>query len=163
MLTLLDSRASHRLLHPSAGPLDTPLAADVLATIADGLGRSVSADHLVAGLGSGRRHERLLETDAYEAWLIAWGPSTYLDLHDHGGSAGALRVVSGQLVETATDLDTPGRLRSRRLDAGDIIAVPANRVHEVWNPQPSPAVSVHVYSPPLGQMTFYDTGLNPVP
>jgi hypothetical protein len=29
-------------------------------------------------------------------------------------------------------------------------------VHEVWNPGPSDAMSVHVYSPPLSTMTFFD-------
>jgi hypothetical protein len=41
-----------------------------------------------------------------------------IDLHDHGGSAGA--------------------------------------VHDLVNPAPTPALSVHVYAPRLTHMTYYD-------
>lgn len=36
------------------------------------------------------------------------------------------------------------------------VRVSRQSVHEVWNPGPAPALSVHVYSPPLRTMTFYD-------
>ena len=33
--------------------------------------------------------------------------------------------------------------------------VPPGAVHDVSNPHLAPAVSIHAYSPPLSQMTFY--------
>jgi hypothetical protein len=95
-------------------------------------------------------------------------------LHDHGGSLGALTVLSGSLNEFRWD---GRRLRRRRLDAGDQAGFPLGWVHDVvWAPsarrQPQvtkvggkaaaaamPAettLSVHAYSPPLTAMSYYD-------
>jgi hypothetical protein len=103
-----------------------------------------------------RRFARLLHTPAYEAWLIAWETAADLELHDHGGSQGAFHVVEGALVEAHSDLADPIPLRTLPIGTGEGRQVPATRVHRVWNPGPSRAVSVHVYSPPLSSMTFYD-------
>jgi hypothetical protein len=105
--------------------------------------------------GARRRYTRLLEAELYDAWLIAWLPSSGLDLHDHGGSEGAIAVVRGKLVETYTDSQRRHSVRSRSLQAPNCLGIPASRIHEVTNPGPEEAISVHVYSPPLRSMTFY--------
>ncbi len=76
--------------------------------------------------GEKRAFVRLLEAPSYEAWLVAWAPTGFLELHDHGGSAEAVHVVGGELVETWTDLDRRAPLRSHILRAGDDLAVPAD-------------------------------------
>jgi hypothetical protein len=51
----------------------------------------------------------------------------------------------------------------RRLTAGRVWPVPVGAVHDVVNRSPEPATSIHVYSPPLTQMTYYDPAtLRPV-
>jgi len=42
---------------------------------------------------------RVLSTDAYDAWLIWWPPTTSVTPHDHGESAGAFSVLAGALQE----------------------------------------------------------------
>ena len=96
-----------------------------------------------------RRWRRLAATPQYDAWLIAWGAGSGLELHDHGGSSGAFSVISGGLIERGRDLDAAGPFVTRRLRARDSIVVPPTRVHAVTNPYAAPALSVHVYSPPL--------------
>jgi hypothetical protein len=135
---------------------DIALAAETLGVIAAGLASSVTGEELAPAAGEPRRFVRLLDGGSYEAWLIAWGPDGGLDLHDHGGSRGAVHVVRGRLTETYADGDRSGRLRTRSLPVGSSLDVPADRVHEVWNPGPGDALSVHVYSPPLTSMTFYE-------
>jgi hypothetical protein len=140
------------------GPLDL----DILADIASGLACSVIPDGQdgFEGIkpqgGDLRRFARLLHTPAYEAWLIAWEAAADLELHDHGGSQGAFHVVDGALVEAHSDLVEPGPLQTLLIGAGEGRGVTPTRVHRVWNPGPARAVSVHVYSPPLSSMTFYD-------
>jgi hypothetical protein len=99
-----------------------------------------------------RRWRRIADTPEYDAWLIAWGASSGIDLHDHGDSTGAIHVLHGALVERSRDRangdDVP--LDARKLRAGATFVVPATRVHEVRNPFRVDALSVHVYSPPLG-------------
>jgi hypothetical protein len=95
-----------------------------------------------------------------DIWLISWTPGQRTKLHDHGGSLGALTVLSGSLDEFRWDGE---RLRRRRLKAGDQAGFPLGWVHDVvWAPTASvtppagPTLSVHAYSPPLTVMSYYE-------
>ena len=46
-----------------------------------------------------RTYSLLLATPVYDAWVLGWSPGQGIPLHDHGGSAGAVCVVEGRLVE----------------------------------------------------------------
>ncbi|MGV0653673.1 cysteine dioxygenase family protein [Mycolicibacterium thermoresistibile] len=116
-------------------------------------------DHLLPA-ASLPRHERwytrLVSDDELDVWLISWVPERATELHDHGGSLGALTVLSGSLAETRWD---GGTLRRRRLDAGDQAGFPLGWVHDVvWAPATTtgPTLSVHAYSPPLAAMSYYE-------
>jgi predicted metal-dependent enzyme (double-stranded beta helix superfamily) len=124
--------------------------------MADGLARVVTADQVPLHPGVTRNYAQLLATAEYEVWLIAWGATGALDLHDHGGSVGIVRVVQGALVESYSDLVERHPLRSSIISAGQSVELSATRVHEIWNPGPAPALSLHLYSPPLTTMTFFD-------
>jgi len=142
-------RVAQRALHPTA----RPVGADVLAAIAAGL----AAVTLPWELGhdedpTQRRFHRVLTTDAYEAWVICWPSGESLDMHDHGGSAGAFSVVSGELDEATIDA---GVEVVRTIRRGDTAAFGASRVHAVANRGDTVATSVHVYSPPLSSMVYY--------
>ena len=128
-------------------------------------------DHLLPAGGppaSERWFTRLHGTDELDVWLISWVPDRATELHDHGGSLGALTVVSGALRETRWDGEA---LRNRTLVAGDQAAFPLGWVHDVvWaresvtaggiatsvSPVPTPTLSVHAYSPPLTVMSYYE-------
>ncbi len=109
---------------------------------------------------------RLHGDDELDVWLISWVPDRSTQLHDHGGSLGALTVVSGALAETRWDGEA---LRRRKLSAGDQAAFPLGWVHDVtWTRDratavgrkgitlSSPTLSVHAYSPPLTAMSYYE-------
>ncbi|OBI27756.1 cysteine dioxygenase [Mycobacterium sp. E1386] len=135
-------------------------------------------DHLLppGGIPESRRwFTRIHGDEELDVWLISWVPGHHTELHDHGGSLGALTVLSGSLNEFRWD----GRaLRRRRLDAGDQAGFPLGWVHDVvWAPRPvtvpvsglsgaarepvTPSLSVHAYSPPLTAMSYYEvTGRN---
>ncbi|KUI27996.1 cysteine dioxygenase [Mycobacterium sp. IS-1742] len=116
-------------------------------------------DHLLPRGGvptDDRWYTRLHGDDELDIWLISWVPERSTELHDHGGSLGALTVVSGSLSETRWDGDG---LRRRRLAAGDQAAFPLGWVHDVvWTPDTTggPTLSVHAYSPPLTAMSYYE-------
>src|SRR3977135_3391182 len=46
-----------------------------------------------------RTWSRLVCTDDFDAWLIAWGAWSEVGAHDHGDSGGAIRVLRGSLEE----------------------------------------------------------------
>ncbi|MUL85165.1 MULTISPECIES: cysteine dioxygenase family protein [unclassified Mycolicibacterium] len=128
-------------------------------------------DRLLRGLPEDDRwYTRLSGDDELDVWLISWVPDKSTELHDHGGSLGALTVVSGSLRETRWDGEM---LRQRRLSAGDQAAFPLGWVHDVVHAPdatavpvsgarpdvagaPAPTVSVHAYSPPLTAMSYYE-------
>ena len=101
--------------------------------------------------------------DEFEAWLIGWPQDHGIDLHDHGGSAGAFTLVEGSLIESYLDRGRPRRprrVRQRRWNAGESVAFGADHVHDLVNVRSTPALSVHVYSPPLGELQFYGSRLD---
>jgi hypothetical protein len=98
-------------------------------------------------------------TEACDAWLIAWPVGGAIQLHDHGESSGAIVVISGTLQENRIQTNADGVCQSSRraLVAG---GVPASfsrpEIHDVTNAGPAAALSLHVYSPRLTTMTFYE-------
>jgi quercetin dioxygenase-like cupin family protein len=110
--------------------------------------------------GGRRWYEPLTEDPGFEAWLLGWPPGEGIELHDHGPSSGALVVVEGILSETYVDasyrLRAGGRLRHRRLLEGDSVCFGPDHIHDVVNGGGRQALSIHVYSPRLRSMTFYD-------
>ncbi|MBO0679446.1 cysteine dioxygenase family protein [Mycolicibacterium sp. S2-37] len=122
-------------------------------------------DHLLPTGGiprDDRWYTRLRGDDELDVWLISWVPEKSTELHDHGGSLGALTVLSGSLAETRWDGEG---LRRRVLSAGDQAAFPLGWVHDVvWAPESipetipptGPTLSVHAYSPPLTAMSYYE-------
>ncbi|BBZ42724.1 hypothetical protein MPRM_00050 [Mycobacterium parmense] len=152
---------------PSSGPtrLRVPDLLHATDQAADDV-LSGRCDHLLpeGGPRSRRWFTRIHGDDELDVWLISWVPGHATELHDHGGSLGALTVVSGSLAEFRWDGTT---LRRRRLDAGDQAGFPLGWVHDVvWSPRPvaesaaaatAPAtLSVHAYSPPLTAMSYYE-------
>ncbi|OBA57491.1 cysteine dioxygenase [Mycobacterium sp. 1100029.7] len=165
---------SPTLASPSAGPtrLRVPDLLNATDQAADDV-LSGRCDHLLPAGGvphSRRWFTRIHGDGELDVWLISWVPGHATELHDHGGSLGALTVVSGSLNEFRWD----GRsLRRRRLDAGDQAGFPLGWVHDVvWAPRPvrssisqsgapvrgpvAPTLSVHAYSPPLSAMSYYE-------
>ena len=106
-----------------------------------------------------RREWRLMaRTPDFDAWLIAWPSGGKVDLHDHGNSTGAVSVISGALVEAVPWRDDTGRLSlvHHELQAGATLGFGAGHVHDVTNESDEQALSLHVYSPALTSMTFYE-------
>jgi predicted metal-dependent enzyme (double-stranded beta helix superfamily) len=100
-----------------------------------------------------RRYELLELTDELEIWAIHWPQGQGLELHDHGGSVGALWVTEGSLEEHY--LQSEGSLARRSIVAGGGAAFGPHYIHDVVNAQAAPATSVHAYFPPMASMTFY--------
>jgi Cysteine dioxygenase type I len=100
-----------------------------------------------------RWYARLAVTDDHEVWLLTWLPGQFTDLHDHGGSAGAFTVVSGEVVEQIIGAD--GGLHAARYPRNDGHSFGPHHVHRIVNVSDRPAVTVHAYGPALRSMTRY--------
>lgn len=144
--------------HPVPG---LPLATAELGALASALASrpALWAPHL-SHAPDHRTHLRLAATARWEAWLISWPSGHGVEMHDHGDAAGAVAVLEGELVELVARRST-GTLAPRALATGTVRRVPPGRVHDVLNRGAAPAASIHVYSPALRTMTFYDDSLRP--
>jgi len=132
-----------------------PLAAHVLADIAAGF---AAATPLWRGVvrhdPDGRQPVRLIATERYEVWVIGWTTGQHVQVHDHGPSAGAVAVTEGELTEVLPR--RVGGAVERTLETGRLRHLAVGTVHDVVNRAAAPATSLHVYSPPLTTMTYYD-------
>ncbi len=96
--------------------------------------------------------------ERFEAWVVAWPVGGAIELHDHGNSAGAVVVASGALRETSVRPGGDQRLvaTSASIGIGEHVLFGPGYVHDFVNVGPGPALSVHVYSPALHSMTYFD-------
>ncbi len=133
-------------------PVAEPLSAAKLEAIATGLAAALAVTPPEPAT-DGRRWWRLLATDRYDAWLIDWPIDTAVEPHDHGGSAGAFAVVTGELTELTF---TPAGTTATTVPASGSRQIDVATIHDIVNAGDRPATSVHVYSPPLASMSFYD-------
>jgi predicted metal-dependent enzyme (double-stranded beta helix superfamily) len=140
-------------LAPGWGRANVGLDLGMLVDMAAGLARNADVwqEQLVLDPAE-RTYLRLLATHDYDAWLLSWPPGTSVTPHDHGDSVGAFALVYGGLHERGWR----GPLHcSRMVTAGQVVAMPKGTVHEV-KAGSKRSLSVHVYSPPLATMSFYD-------
>jgi len=126
------------------------------AEVAAGLARS--AGWPGAASLSERSWRRVALTPKFDAWLIVWPRGGEIDLHDHGDSRGALLVIEGVLTEFVPQWDGTGCLQLQRLELweGTTHRLGGGHVHSVTNESDRHALSLHVYSPALSSMTFFD-------
>lgn len=149
--------------HPAAPALALPTLADrcgagATAAIAELLlARPEHWRPHLRDLAVDRWYVPLLDTDEANAWLILWAPVSGLDLHDHDGSAATVAVLRGVLDERYVARD--GHRHHRRLTVGSTTHLPEDHVHAVTNPSTrTTAASIHVYSPPLVDVSFRSVG-----
>jgi rhodanese-related sulfurtransferase/predicted metal-dependent enzyme (double-stranded beta helix superfamily) len=131
-----------------------------LREVVEHYAEDVRAGKYIAHFDSEQRwHVRIHQDADVDVWLISWTTEQGTELHDHGGSSGALTIVEGELAEyvwIGARQDAPGRLGEHRLRERESIVFGPHYVHDVRNHEESPAVSVHAYSPPIRLMHYYD-------
>lgn len=139
---------------PALEPAPRALRADELAALAERFAEDVRAGcYEVRADASQRWHIRIHQDEAVDVWLISWTESQRTELHDHGESRGVFTVVEGVLTEAVWEDAT---LRERSVFSGETVRFESGYVHDVYNEANEVAVSVHAYSPPLSEMSYYD-------
>jgi hypothetical protein len=103
-----------------------------------------------------RVYQELFSDDHLTAWLICWMDEHDTGFHDHDVSCGAVAVVSGAVREERLAIDGPPRAGVFR--AGASFHFSASDIHRVSHAGSDPAVTLHVYSPPLLRMGAYKIG-----
>jgi cysteine dioxygenase len=144
-----------------------PQTADEVPEIEDLASLLASANLPLALLARRTRFRRrgysrrvLHRNDACELVVCGWLPGQASQIHDHGGSFGAVRVLRGSLTETAFawrgNLLRP--VRRSRCEAGEVSIERPETIHRIENCSTEPAVTLHLYTPPIRSMTRMDVG-----
>jgi predicted metal-dependent enzyme (double-stranded beta helix superfamily) len=100
-----------------------------------------------------RLYAELVSDDHLTAWLICWMDDHDTGFHDHDRSAGAVAVVRGAVREERLAIDGPPR--ERTFAVGDTFHFSRADIHRLRHAGSDPAVTLHVYSPPLERMGAY--------
>jgi hypothetical protein len=168
MSALSHQRAAHggarrqdRAAPRTTGEVRRPLGRDLSGPELEEFAKELAAHrHLWSGLvahePSRRVYEELLSDEHVTAWLICWMHDHDTGFHDHDVSAGAVAVVAGAVREERLRLGGPPAERISR--AGGSFHFAPTDIHRVRHLGDAPAVTVHVYSPPLLRMGAYAIG-----
>jgi predicted metal-dependent enzyme (double-stranded beta helix superfamily) len=153
--------------------LETPTAlAEEAARIIDGIARRRVLDASQLGLlveqvierpdlwqplvvvdPARRRYRLLYEDDRIDLWVLSWMPGQGTGFHDHGISSVGLGAATGSVIEQ--QLLLAGGARRHELTTGTIRTGGAGYIHSVGHALGEPAVTIHAYSPPLGEVGQY--------
>jgi hypothetical protein len=102
--------------------------------------------------GTGAHESVLWQDEDSIAWLNVLPDGRDTGFHDHDGSAAGVYVIRGSV--TNEGLPIGGARRVRRYGAGGSFSVPATGIHRMNHDEG--AVTVHVYSPPLRSIGYYE-------
>lgn len=108
----------------------------------------------------------VLRTPHFELLVLCWRPGQESSIHDHAGSLNAIRVRSGELTSrvfrpvagVAPGAGPVELISEERIGPGQpLVGVDRGGVHQLADTSAEPLVTVHVYAPPLLELTVYDT------
>lgn len=146
----------HRLL----GALQAPLAAETLQAMADQLAPDAATlQHHARFDDTGYTRNSLLRNEHVEVLLLCWKPGQQSPIHSHGGSRCAFKVLQGEATEVRyTTQGKAARLASvHHYGQGQAVLARTELAHQVLNNHPTrPLMTLHVYSPPLGDYPVYE-------
>jgi hypothetical protein len=143
---------------PAGEDLDRPRLAGLATSLA---GERPLWEHLVHHDVEERYFAQLYRDAHVDVWLICWLNQQETGYHDHDVSSGAVFVCSGVLAEDRFHFDG-GTLRetTRERPAGSVFDFDAAYIHRMRHASGGPATSIHVYSPALWRMGYYERDAN---
>lgn len=109
--------------------------------------------HLVDHDPERRTYGLICDSEDFNAWVLCWSSDHDTGFHDHDVSAAAIAVIEGQVREDRLRLD--GSARETVYSAGASFTVAPDAIHRVLHAGDRPAVTIHVYSPPLRRQGAY--------
>ena len=86
------------------------------------------------------------------AWLNVMPEPRDTGYHDHDGSAAGIYVIEGNVTNEGLPLGGPRR--PRHYGPGDSFSLPGSAIHRMHHD--IGAVTIHVYSPPLRSIGYYE-------
>lgn len=109
------------------------------------------------------RRNLLHAASHYQALALCWRSGQRSPIHDHRGSACAVRVLAGLATEVIFARSAAGLIypvRTRALPQASVCASFDADVHQMGNLQAAgnDLITLHIYAPPLLEMRIYSLG-----
>jgi cysteine dioxygenase len=101
----------------------------------------------------------LFADEVLEGMVAQWTPGTPCAPHDHGGSHGAVRVISGEALHTvwAVEEGELVAMETTRHGVGDVLPAPQSMIHSMQDAGgDAPLITLHLYTDAIEHMTVYD-------
>lgn len=113
------------------------------------------------------RRNLLHRCKKFEVLVLCFEAGQRTPIHDHAGSACGVKVIEGTGTETVFEQTADGWLYatgSHELPQGGVVGSNDMDIHQLSNLQTGgrPLVTLHVYSPPLGEVGNYSIEDNSV-
>ena len=142
-------------------PADENLTRPQLAELAIAIGNEprFCAEHVRHDPNT-RYFQQLYRDANLDVWLICWLDAQDTGYHDHDLSSGAVYVCEGQLCEDYFHRDAEGWIHvlTRKRATGEVFDFDGASIHGMRHAGGPPASSIHVYSPALWRMGYYEPG-----
>lgn len=98
---------------------------------------------------------RVMLNDFLELVVICWLPGQTSAVHDHGKSNCLYLVLEGEMEEELFELPADGgepvATAKRTFARSDTTIAAMDDIHRISNPNESKLITLHMYSPPLGE------------
>jgi cysteine dioxygenase len=102
-------------------------------------------------------------TQTFELLVLCWRPGQESTIHDHAGSLNAIGVHRGELTSRVFKSGAGAPVGSgpvvmtteERIGSGGLAGVDRDGIHQLANTSAEDLVTVHVYAPPLTELTVY--------
>lgn len=107
----------------------------------------------------------VLESDTLECGIFRWNRNLPCAIHDHGESWGAVKVLSGLVVNNTYKRDREGAIvkdMKKIYTPGNIIFMPKGTIHSMVSIGQPQLVTVHYYLPKITGMSVYDIDRNTI-
>ena len=148
-------------IHERVAPGEN-LSREQMSALAFGLGNEprLWAEHVRHDPNARYFHHLYRDTNL-DAWLICWLDAQDTGYHDHDVSSGAVYVCEGVLAEDRFQFDGDIlREATREHEPGATFDFDAAYIHRMRHSRGGPATSIHVYSPALWRMGYYERDAN---
>ena len=127
------------------------------AHVAQAAAAAYDLDALVDFERGERTYTQLWRTEHSEAYAIGWKQAGDTGFHDHDGSLGAVYVVRGTVAEEHIVLRPAGDWLARvEFAEGETFRFDGAHIHRMRHAAGDTALTIHVYSPPLGRAGAYE-------
>lgn len=148
------------MMHIPHGTLKLPQLADLFGRLE--LRDPLIQEHIHFAR-DGYARNLVCRTPRFDMLVLCWRPTHVTTIHDHCGSLNVTRCYRGTLTNRnfeVFDRPAPDRAHIRmvgedRMVPGQSSMIDAAGIHQLANTSNEDLVTIHVYAPPLKELTVY--------